>query len=34
MLPWLLSQRGYPSAGVQRLGDINLVAEKWRFGGV
>ena len=29
----VLSQEGYPSTGVQRVRDINQVAEQWRFGG-
>jgi len=29
----VLSQEGYPSTGVQRVRDVNVVAEQWRFGG-
>ena len=29
----VLSQEGYPSSGVQRVRDVNQVAEQWRFGG-
>jgi len=29
----VLSQEGYPSGGVQRVRDVNVAAEQWRFGG-